>query len=374
MKLTLKDCNNNNVTFILKGNGYGEIDCEDCNFSTITLYNTNNRSRFTIRTKSNITTSVGDIIVNSSLKRIRAGTTDLRGDITVAGSLGTLILNDVADEHTITIGSPTVPNPNAAVTMAFDQVSDLTIESEIPIKSFKATEWLGGSINAPSIGSITTSGSNKRGIAGDLDVNVTLPNGSINSVRAAGTLSGDWTCNSVKNISAMDVAETNLILNQQPDAKIPALGKLIVKDWIDSSQILSTGNIGTVTAGAMINSNCFAGVAEGISGLPDPAVDINYVEPATINKITVNGIKGAPNCFINSNIAAAQILNAYLSYPENDNNGIPFGLSAGSINALKVKNAQGTKSYKNLNTSQDNQNFENPSLLKTGGSLSLNWL
>jgi hypothetical protein len=156
----------------------------------------------------------------------------------------------------------------------------------------------------------------------------------------------------------MNVAEINLILNQQPDAKTPALGKLIVKDWIDSSQILSTGNIGTVTAGAMINSNCFAGVAEGISGLPDPAVDINYVEPATINKITVNGIKGDPNCFINSNIAAAQILNAYLSYPENDNNGIPFGLSAGSINALKVKNAQGTKSYKNLNTSQDNQNFE----------------
>ena len=59
----------------------------------------------------------------------------------------------------------------------------------------------------------------------------------------------------------------DLILNQQPDAKTPALGKLIVKDWIDSSQILSTGNIGTVTAGAMINSNCFAGVAEGISGL-----------------------------------------------------------------------------------------------------------
>ena len=58
--------------------------------------------------------------------------------------------------------------------MAFDQVSDLTIESEIPIRSFKATEWLGGSINAPSVGNITTSGSRKRGIAGDLDVNVTL--------------------------------------------------------------------------------------------------------------------------------------------------------------------------------------------------------
>ncbi len=355
--LTLKDCNNNNVTFILKGNGYGEIDCEDCNFSTIALYNTDEKSRFTIKTSSRITTGVGDIIVNGSIKRIAAGTTDLRGDITATGSLGTLTLNDATDEHTITIGSPTVPNPKASVTMVFDQVSDLTIKSEIPIKSFLATEWLGGSINAPSVGSITTKGSKKRGIAGDLDINVTLLNGSINSAKAAGTLSGDWTCNSVKSISAADAFETNLTLNQQPNAKIPALGKLTVKGWMDSSQILSAGNIGTVTSGAMINSNCFAGVAEGVSGLPDPAVDINYVEPAKIKKIAVRGIKGDPNCVINSNIAAAQILNAYLNYPESDNNGIPFGLSAGFIKTLKVKNAQGAKYYKNLDTPKDNQDF-----------------
>ena len=355
-RLTLKDCNNNNVTFILKGNGYGEIDCEDCNFSTVTMYNTNQNSRFRIKTSSKINTGVGDIIVNSSLKSIKASTTGLQGDITVTGSLGTLTLNDVTDEHTITIGPPAVTNPKAAVKMAFDQVSGLTIQSEIPVKSLQATEWLGGSVIAPSLGSITTKGSRKRAIAGDLDVNVTLLNGSINHVKSAGTLSGDWTCNSVKSISAADAFETNLTLNQQPDAKISALGKLTVKGWIDSSQILSTGNIGTVTAGAMTNSNCFAGVSEGISGFPDPSVDINYTDPATIKKITVKGIKGDPNCFINSNIAASQILSAYLSYPENDNNGIPFGLSAGFIKALKVKNAQGTESYKNLNTSQ-RQNF-----------------
>jgi hypothetical protein len=333
VKLTLKDCNNNDVTFSLSGPGYGEIDCDDCNFSSITLFDTTDKSGFTIKTKGKIETSVGDIVVNGSLKGIAAKTANLLGDITVDGSLGTLTLNDVADSHTITIGSPTVANPKAAVKMVFDCVSDLTINSDMPIKTLLATEWLGGSINAPSIGSITTKGDKKRGISGDL-------------------------------------FEVDLNLSQKPDAKILALGKLTVKGWIDSSRILSTGNIGTVSAWAITNSSCFAGVtdtndlnADGVLDLPDPAVDVNYVEPATIKSITVKGIKGEPNCVINSNIAAAQILSASLAYPENENDGIPFGLSAGFIKALKIKDAEGTKSWKNLDKPSDSKEFGDAKVL-----------
>jgi hypothetical protein len=355
VELTLKDCSNNDVTFILTGYGYGEIDCEDCNFSNITLYDTTEKTVFSITTKSNVGTSVGDIIVNSSLKAISAKNVNLRGDITVTGSLGTLTLNNVADSHTITIGSSL--NPKAAVTIVFDQVSDLTINSQTPIKSLTATDWLGGSIDAPSIGSITTKGDKKRSITGDLDVDVT--SGTIQSIKAAGTLSGNWTCNSVKNISAMDVIETNLTLNQQPDAKMLALGSLIAKGWIDSSRILSTGNIGTVTAGAMINSTCFAGVAEGVSGLPD-AETASFSETATIKSVAIKGIKTEPSpYYINSNIAATNILSTSIAYPQSYNGGVPFGLSADNIKKLTIKKTDGTTtSLKNLGKSTDSKTID----------------
>jgi hypothetical protein len=330
VKRTLKDCSYNDVTFMLAGPGYGEIDCDDCNFSSIVLYDTTEKSILTIKTKGKIETNIGDIIVNGSLKAISARNVNLRGNITVTGSLGSLTLNDVSDDYTITIG--TSSNPKAAVKMVFDLASDLSINSEMPIKSISATVWLSGIVDAPSIGSITIKGDKKRGMPGDL-VDVTV------------------------------------YLSQEPDAKIFALGKLTVKGWIDSSQILSQGNIGTVTAGAIIDSSCFAGVtttndsdADGVLDLPS-AISTNFDGAATIKSITVKGIKDEQYCVINSNIAAAQILSASLAYPENENDGIPFGLSAGFIKALKIKDAEGTKSWKNLDKPSDSKEFGDAKVL-----------
>jgi The GLUG motif len=334
VKLMLKDCDGNNVTFSLTGGGYGEVN--DCSFSTITLYDTTEKSTFTIKSKTE--TSVGDINVNGPLKAISATNIELHGSITIGSS----------------------SNHKAAVMIGFDRASDLAINSQMPINSISATEWLGGSINAPSIGSITTKGDKKRSITGDLDVNVIL-NGSINSVKVAGTLSGDWTCDSIKGISATDIVEANLILSQQPDSKVKvlALGSLIAKGWIDSSQILSTGNIGTVTAGAIIDSNCFAGVAEGITGLP-AAETASFSETATIKSVAVKGIKGVSKpYYINSNIAAVNILSASIAYPQSDNGGVPFGLTADNIKKLTIKKTDGTTaSLKNLGNSTDSQTID----------------
>jgi hypothetical protein len=334
-KAEFVDTNNCLVSVYLTGPGTGEVYIPSGgqgDAKRIVLYDTTEKSTLVIKTLTKgKETGVGDIIVDGSLKAILAKTTDLRGDITVTGSLGSITFDDIADEHTITIGSSA--NPKAGVVMKFDQVSDLTIDSQMPIKALTATEWVGGSLNAPSVGSITTKGDKKRGISGDL-------------------------------------LEVDLNLSQKPDAKIPALGKLTVKGWIDSSRILSTGNIGTVSAWAITNSSCFAGVtdtndlnADGVLDLPDPAVDVNYVEPATIKSITVKGIKGEQYCVINSNIAAAQILSASLAYPENENDGIPFGLSAGFIKALKIKDAEGTESWKNLDKPSDSKEFGDAKVL-----------
>jgi len=273
----------------------------------------------------------------------------------------------------IEIGSPAIPNPKAAVTITIDQAEGLTIKSDIPIKTLTATEWVGGSMDAPSIGSITTKGDKKRIITGDLDIDVAV-GGIINSIKVGGELSGTWDCNIVKSITSSCIDSLNLTLSREPNVKIPALGKLTAK-WLDYSSILSRGNIGTITVGGMEYSSCFAGVtatidAEGAGGLPDDVLDlpdpnadagqINYNDPATIKSITIKGVKTVPPepFFVyNSNIAAAQILSVSLSYPENNNGGTPFGLSAGFIKSLKIKDAQGTVSFKNLDKPTDSKTF-----------------
>jgi hypothetical protein len=154
-----------------------------------------------------------------------------------------------------------------------------------------------------------------------------------------------------------------LTLRQNPDPKIPALGKLTIKDDFAWSYIVSSGNIGTITLGEIRHSSCFAGVTttrdiEGNGGpddvldLPDPAADINYGQPATIKSIAIK--KGIVE---NSNIAAANILSVSLAYPQNDNDGVPFGVSADFIKSLKIKDADGTESWKDLSEPGDSMEF-----------------
>jgi hypothetical protein len=351
-KLTVPDVCGVYVTFSLTGGGYGEI-VGDSNFSEVLLYDTGEKSLLTITTKTEI--SVGDINSDGPLKGITAKTTNLRGNINVSGSLASLIINDVDDsnDHTVTVGSSS--NPKAAVSLTFDRVANLTINSQMPVKAISATEWLGGEIDAPSIGTITTKGDKKRSIAGDLDVNVML-DASVGSIKTAGTLSGEWNCNAIKSVSALNITSAKLALEQAPDAKLLALGGLTAKRHITDSNIISGGNIGSISAGAMINSLCFAGIKDGVTGLPDPAVDINVT--ASIKSIAVKGIKGESNSFINSDIAAANILSATLNYPKNDNNDVPFGVSAGFIKSLKIKNASGPVTRKNLDLPSDNNDFD----------------
>jgi hypothetical protein len=338
--LVLNDVNGVPVSFSLSGGGWGEVTGGPA-FEHVILHDTGEKSQLTIVTKGKTETSVGDIICYGPLKGISAKNVNLRGYLIIRGPLGTLILNDVADGHTIIIGSST--NPKAAVTIKLDRVSGLALISWMPVKSLTATEWLGGSINAPSVSSITTKGDKKRKIPGDLDVDVEVDNG-IGTVKVAGELSGEWDCNTVKSITTLDINNFDLSLTQTPDTagKILALGSLTVKGHFYGSNIRSAGNIGKVTAGIMTDSNCFAGVTNGITGLPN-AEAASFDNTATIKSIAIKGIKKEPApYYINSNIAAANILSASIVYPQSDNGGEPFGLTADNIKKLTIKKMDGT--------------------------------
>jgi hypothetical protein len=296
--VSMKFVNNNGVTvkLTLTGGGWGEIS--DTNLNQIVLHDTTEKSVFTVGTSSSAIIRIGNIMAEGPMKGINAKTADICGMIEIGPSL----------------------NPNAGVMIAVAEARSLSIRSQMPVSTITAAEWMGGEISAPSIESLTINGSTKRGLAGDFN-------------------------------------DVNLILSRGPDAKIFALGKLTVKGRIASSRVLSTGNIGAVTVGAMFNSNCFAGVSKGISGLPDPATDINYMVPAAIKNIIIKGIRGETYCFVNSNIAGAQITSVYLVYPQNINDNVPFGLSAGFIKSLRIKDGQGAKSYKNLDAPKDDLEF-----------------
>jgi Tol biopolymer transport system component len=151
-------------------------------------------------------TSIGDITVSGPLGAISAGTTNLLGDVTVDGSLGTLTLANVSGQGTIRIGP--AASAGAAVNMTFDQVRDLSIVSQMPIGTLKATEWLdlaapADLIQAPRIGTLTASGrlANTRlgvtSLAGDFQASLKLTDASarqtLGTVKIAGSVGGeDW--------------------------------------------------------------------------------------------------------------------------------------------------------------------------------------
>ncbi len=92
---------------------------------------------------------------------------------------------------------------------------------------------------------------------------------------------------------------------------------------------LASRGIGTITAGRLIDSNFTA--ANGL-----------------LKTLKITGIVAEPFGIINSNVTAEHIGSAYLAFPKYSNNGTPFGLTAGAIDKVTVKDPAKTKTWKNL--------------------------
>jgi hypothetical protein len=338
VKLTLKGSDNNDVTFALSGApyAYGTTDPCDPNFELIEIYNNNDgaeKAALAISTKAKTGSRVGSINCFGPMKSITAKNIDLTGDMTIGSTM----------------------NPKAAAAITFDQGNGLNINSDMPIKSISAYEWW-GSLTAPSVGSITTKSAPKLDKWGYLSMDVET--GVIGSVKTAGGIDGTWDCKSVKSITASSTDDFYLTLSQEPNVKVPALGTLTVKGGFEWSRIISAGNIGTVTVGNMRNANCFAGVADACMVDVNAADDVydlplvlgdTFNQTATIKSISIKGIKSESSpYFVNSNIAATNILSVSIVYPEYNNSGIPFGVSMLNTKTFKIKDSEGTHSWKGI--------------------------
>lgn len=268
VKLTVLDNNDVPVTFTLSSPGYGEI-VGNGNFTTLTLNNTQPTSKLSVKTKGKgVVTSLGDILVNGSIASITGKTTNLRGDINVLGSLKQLVLGDVLadvpDGHLISIGASST-DPSETLSISLAKVTDLSIDSaSFPIKSITATEWLEGNdlqdyIDTPWLGRLTIKGDTKNQVAGNFQANlfITGPGG----IALA-------------------------------DAKISGV--------LDKAFWRISGNVGSITAGAISESAIWIGCDNELEALNRTMND--FVGDYSIKSLTLKGSDGI--YFSNSDLAA----------------------------------------------------------------------
>jgi hypothetical protein len=351
-QLQITDCQGKLVTFTLTGGGSATVEGDsnvqgDCSFANIALSGTTENSVLTIKPQPGAKTSIVNIEADGPIKMINAGSVNLTGDININGTAEGIILNDISGASNITIGSSASPKASA---FKFGRINNLTLTSGTPISILRATDWKTGSLNAPWISNLAIDGNSAGGIAGNFgaDVNLTdinSPKGvSLKKAKIAGEL-GDSTWNVAGNCGTIQIARSSQGLDVNIAGSVGTL--------------TATGNKGMVMD-ATLSGKWQAKSANKIT--TGQLVDSNFTATNGLLKtLKITGVVAEPFGIINSNVTAGHIGSAYLAFPKYSNNGTPFGLTAGVIDKVTVKDPAKTKTWKNLKVGDEaitTQDFE----------------
>jgi hypothetical protein len=259
--LSVMDLNGVVTKFSLSGGGYAQIIGGD-DFTQLVIQDTTPNSVLTITAPAGTITEIGDIVVNGSLKGLIAKTVVLDGSLTVGGTIGTLVLNDVQDDHVIDLNTLGLPvDPKLGLTIALDQVADCSLDTNgIPIKSLTVTEWLGdGTIQAPWIGALTVKGDKKRTIAGSFEADLKLASAPpmkpiLGAVKIAGDLAdAEW---NLANGTVAGIQVGGKV--RQLDLDDAGAIKSFKAAGFEDSEVSATGEIGAFVVGAWEDSDLVA--------------------------------------------------------------------------------------------------------------------
>lgn len=377
------DGDGDRVTISLKGPGNGNVSFNtgsvDTNIGVITLANTTTKTILTITNKTGTTTLAG-MNITGSLGSILASSTTLTGAATITGDVSTVTFGN-AGGASFNVNATTAGTTTAAIEansrrFTFASVAGLSLVVNAPIAAVTVGSWnSNGSTNqivTPGLGTVVAT-------TGSFTPNLTLSGANLKagtptlgSVNAAGALSGAWnivgpggnivagsisygwsltsnssigiitTGNFAGSLTALTAVSANIngnfsgsILLTTTSNNINAIGRITVLGTIDGGSIRTSGNLGSISAGAIRNSSIFAGVKSSFtttpssSGLPDGQSD--FESDRTIESVVVNGIEGQSFNFINSNIAAWNIGAVRLVDIQTSNAGVPFGVAATDI-------------------------------------------
>jgi Calx-beta domain-containing protein len=320
---------------------------------------------------------VNNININGSAKDIKGKVIDLGGNLTVEGGLAKLEFHDVADQHLINIGqSAAVPGP---VSIKFNEVANLSIDSETAIKSLSFLNWVDDDltidmIEAPWIGKISAkqdfstfmnlTDDSVKFTLGPVKVGNAITGGgwlvnghggkvsanSITGIWAAAYIgdlaglatkqdaTGNLTANTIKSVSVKgNYTISTITLSQSADPNMIALAKLNVSGTMDTVNIRSQSGLGAITAGRILNSNIFAGIDNAVTQLPTAANDFSAT--AAIKSVKLKGIAGQVIWLQNSNIAAAELGKVAVGFAQTDNSDVQFGIATQQFGSIAYKDA-----------------------------------
>lgn len=237
------------------GDGYGSID------ELILTGTSATKSTLSISVKKN---KLGDGLVTigsitgSALKSISASASDLTGAGITLDGLGALSLHDILSGADLSIGSQTKSTSLKARVIA--DGTTMTLGSAV--STLQAVAIGDGTITAPSITTLKVTGA--KGIVGNMKSDVTLTG-------AVGTTV----------LKTMSVAGT--LLNATIQGGV--------------------GNLGTITLGAVTDSNILTGYA----GTTAPTSLSDFTSASTISTVKVTGIKGITTAIAGLFVAARYI-------------------------------------------------------------------
>jgi len=313
-------------------------------------------------------TTLGNTDISGALKSLTARTTDLLGNITAGGPVREIRLRNVceaagqmAGPHTVSVGP--LSGVNYGLSLTLGSAADLTVNSQMPVKSIAAASWLDADgqadeITAPWLAALSIAGGFGAGLTltgdgrpaatkalasatvkGNVAPSVWDIKGPVGSVTlggAVGLAEEPW---QLKNATALG----SLTLGDVADAVVTVTGNVgTVKAarWLDGS--LSAAKVASITTagrapdlsgdfgadvtltwtgatpalaamsvagwlmGATISSAGSVGTVR-LGGVQDSTLTAGNLTDARskITSLTVTGIKGSPApSFINSNVSA----------------------------------------------------------------------
>ncbi len=363
----------------LKRSG-GSVTGDNVQLDSIAAAGTTSASSLNI-SAANFRTSfptIGDISTTGSFNTVKLTRGILLGDLTVAGSLRTLRI-DQARDGTLSVGGDPAGAPLDILNATF---ANENLKSAEPVGLVRAFNWLnldsvGEVAQAPSFARVRSLGNftpgiqitdpSSRGLAyfqirgsigGTWNVPNRIPvllirgtqsdfNGTfsqpLGKLTLTAGLQGSLTAPSIAGILVKgSVTNATLTLTDPFDANKKDLGFFTVTGTVDSSSIVSAGNIGPVSANTFTSSHIFAGVGTLAQGQVLPRTASDFTSDAQIASLTLHP-RTSSAAFAKSVVAASRIGNSSLTSLQTGNSGVSFGFAAKFFAAISGKDTSRTQ-------------------------------
>ena len=252
-------------------------------------------------------TSVYQISGNSLVGKVTGKTLDLAYNgvlMTGAGAIATLAVRDLLNGADVVMPGTGAIKGLTLTLGKIDADSQMTLGS--PVKGLTLATWAAdGALTAPSVATLNVAGDKKRAITGNFSADVTLTNA----------------------------------------ASPQTLGKATIAGSLLGSRFAVAGNVGSITLGAMTDSQLLVGTAVGVNGLASTSADFVF-KPAkpSLASLTIKGLVANSPSFTTSTVDAWSIGTASFKLV-NTVGASPFGLAANQIASLSFQ-ASGVNSGK----------------------------